>query len=288
MSFGKDKLSYDPTDADTIAASDLVGAIVRVAAGTDITHTTVGAKEALDVYVANGISVDLNGVYNVGTNPTPDTTGMIAHVRAAAPDQTNQTFRSTGGAASSDDVTAGNVFGLDVNAFGMVFDGTNWDRLRGTSGAVHINDGGNSITVDGTVTALQGTSPWVIGDGGGSITVDGSVSITGTVAVTQSTSPWVVSDAALANTALASSANSIADTAEDIKGTAALANRKYLWAQNLGPNNVYFGASGVTATTGLRLASGALIEMRLGPAVMPQAITAGVGQTGDLRLLEAS
>ena len=86
---------------------------------------------------------------------------------------------------------------------------------------VEVDDGGGSITVDGTVTALQGTSPWVIGDGGGSITVDGAVAATqsgawtvgvnnfpavypvndnggsltvdGTVAVTQSTSPWVVS-----------------------------------------------------------------------------------------------
>lgn len=46
---------------------------------------------------------------------------------------------------------------------------------------------GSTVPVSGTVTVLQGTSPWVIGDGGGSITVDG------TVAVTQSTSPWVVS-----------------------------------------------------------------------------------------------
>lgn len=68
--------------------------------------------------------------------------------------------------------------------------------------AVNIQDGGNSITVDGTVsvgnfpatqpvsgtvTANQGTSPWVV-----SLT---STTITGTVAVTQSTSPWVVSGA---------------------------------------------------------------------------------------------
>ena len=47
----------------------------------------------------------------------------------------------------------------------------------GKIGAV-IEDGGGSITVDGTVSVsgdvnvTQGTSPWVIGDGGGSITVD--------------------------------------------------------------------------------------------------------------------
>ena len=44
-----------------------------------------------------------------------------------------------------------------------------------------------------SVTAYQGTDPWVIGDGGGSITVDGTVSISGNVNVTQGTSPWVVS-----------------------------------------------------------------------------------------------
>ena len=112
-----------------------------------------------------------------------------------------------------------------------------------SAGAVAIQDGGNSITVDGTVTVNQGTSPWIvsgtvttqyqyaedsghtsgdigafvlavrndanavltstnldyspfsvtssgalnIADAGGSITVDG------TVTVTQGTSPWVVS-----------------------------------------------------------------------------------------------
>src|SRR5208282_2733695 len=43
----------------------------------------------------------------------------------------------------------------------------------------------NTVTVSGTVTANQGTSPWVV-----TLT---STTITGTVAVTQSTSPWVVS-----------------------------------------------------------------------------------------------
>jgi hypothetical protein len=45
--------------------------------------------------------------------------------------------------------------------------------------------------VSGTVTANQGTSPWVVSLA--------STTITGTVAVTQSTSPWVVSGAVTAN-----------------------------------------------------------------------------------------
>jgi len=51
---------------------------------------------------------------------------------------------------------AGNDRGLNVDA----------------SGNVGINDGGNAITVDGTVTADAGTGPWPVTDNGGSLTVD--------------------------------------------------------------------------------------------------------------------
>ena len=89
-----------------------------------------------------------------------------------------------------------------------------WDigtvtTLTGITNDVSIDDGGNSITVDGTVAATQ-SGTWVLGandgvdigdvtinnaagaaavniqDGGNSITVDGSVAVTGTVAATQS------------------------------------------------------------------------------------------------------
>lgn len=68
-------------------------------------------------------------------------------------------------------------------------DGTNYQIVSvNASGHVAVQDGGGSLTVDGTVAVTQDTSPWVVGDGGGSITVDG------TVAVTQDTSPWVIGD----------------------------------------------------------------------------------------------
>jgi hypothetical protein len=77
-------------------------------------------------------AVDLDGVYDVGTNPNPDSTGSIFHSRAAAPDITNQIFRATGGAANADNVTPANVHGLDVNSFLMGYDatGANWDRAQ--------------------------------------------------------------------------------------------------------------------------------------------------------------
>ncbi len=126
-------------DVADLANSDKVISFLRSASGANITSTTIGGIEALDVNVANAIDVELNGVYDVGTNPSPDNVGLIAHSRAASPGAAEQLFRSTGGAASSDAVVAANVHGLDVNSFGMLFNGTTWDRAQGTSGAAHMH-----------------------------------------------------------------------------------------------------------------------------------------------------
>jgi hypothetical protein len=124
-------------DASDFTNSDKVFSFLRSAGGQTITSTTVGGKEALDVNVANDISVAVDGVYDGVSNLTPDNVGLIAHSRAATPGAAEQLFRSTGGAASADDVVAANVHGLDVNSFGMLFDGTTWDRARGTAGAAN-------------------------------------------------------------------------------------------------------------------------------------------------------
>jgi hypothetical protein len=54
------KLVFDATDADTLAASANVGAFLRSADGTLLTHTDVGGKMALDVRVAEGINVEVD------------------------------------------------------------------------------------------------------------------------------------------------------------------------------------------------------------------------------------
>lgn len=155
------RLVFDVTDATSIAQSANVGAWVR--AGTDgdqISSTNVGGKEGLDVNIINslGIDVDLDGVYDVGANPTPDNIGLIAHSRAAAPDNTNQTFRSTGGSPTSDDIVSANVFGLDVNSFLMGYDGTTWDRLTSTSNALDVNLKSQSLTISVSDAALANTA----------------------------------------------------------------------------------------------------------------------------------
>jgi hypothetical protein len=80
-------------------------------------------------------------------------------------------------------------------------DGTNFQLIKTASdGTVKVDpsgttaqpvtDNGGSLTVDGSVTVVDGGGSITVDDGGSSLTVDG------TVAVTQSTSPWVTSNAA--------------------------------------------------------------------------------------------
>ena len=70
--------------------------------------------------------------------------------------------------------------------------------------AVNIQDGGNSITVDGTVTANAGTGPFPVSDNGGSLTVDGTVTVTAT--------DLDIRDLTLAQDAVKVSANSTANS----------------------------------------------------------------------------
>jgi len=284
------KLVFNSTDADTLAASDFVGSHLY-AGGTLLTAT----GSSLNVNMTNALSVNVDGFYDVSTNPTPDSVGFIGNTRAASPDETGQVEYVTVGAASSDNVVAANVHGLDTNSFGMLYDGTTWDRWLGTAGAAHISDGGGSITVDGTVAisgtvaVTQSTSPW---------TVDGTVELGAaslaaleTITVLQGTSPWVVSgtvtssDAALANTAVLATASSVTTTSGALLGSQ-LANRKYMWILNNGTKAFDIGASGVASGSGFPIYPGVYFDMRVGPAVSVHADA--VSGTQDARILEAA
>ncbi|EFX62040.1 hypothetical protein DAPPUDRAFT_120603 [Daphnia pulex] len=105
--------------------------------GTNWDRITATAG-SLNVNITNPLNVNIAGVYDVGTNPTPDNVGIILNVRAAAPDDTTQTFRPTGGSPTADDIVSADTFGIDTNSFGMVYDGTAWDRLLGFSGRAGV------------------------------------------------------------------------------------------------------------------------------------------------------
>src|SRR5208283_3139774 len=97
------------------------------------------------------------------------------------------------------------------------------------------------VTVSGTVTANQGTSPWVV-----SLT---STTITGTVAVTQSTSPWVVS---LTSTTVTNTvAENLTQVAGVSLGATAVTNFGAAPAAAAVPGvnaSLFAGTTGITAT----------------------------------------
>lgn len=183
------QLNFNTTSSNTIAASDNVGAYLRDAAGllisskliaatqwlqvaaatfdgagTAITSTTLGGVQALDVNIASPleVNVELNGVYNAGTNPTPSNTGLVGATRAATPAITGQLNILTSATAASDAVVAANVSALDVNAYNMGYNGTTWDRLKSTSGALNVNLSSSSLSspilVSDVITTLKASS----------------------------------------------------------------------------------------------------------------------------------
>jgi hypothetical protein len=262
----KDHLIFDTTNAASILDSDSVGAFVRSADGTLITHHVVSGNKHLDVYSAladgsgspltstggalnvnmtNAININVDGVYNVSTNADPDNAGLIVHTRAASPGDVEQTKRTTGAQANADGVVAANVHGQDVNAFGMVYNGTTWDRMTGTAGAVNVNLTGSSATV-------------------------------------------TTNDAALANIAIAAINRSlpVADTAA-VAVISPLANRKYLFLYNMDNQKVYIGGAGVTAATGFPVSPGSYLEMRAGAASAVNFV-GSAGKTPEIRSLELS
>lgn len=136
-----------------VAAATLDGA------GTAITSTLVSGKQGLDVNVISPITVDVNGIYNVSTNPTPDNVGIILFNRAATPGLSDEVQTPTAATAASDAVVSANVHAQDVNSFGMIYNGTTWDRLRGTSGSANVTvTNATDITVNDTANTTISNS----------------------------------------------------------------------------------------------------------------------------------
>lgn len=77
MSGFKGQLSFDATSADTLAASDLIGSIIR-ASGASVTSTLVAAKQALDVYLVNAIPIEVDLSHTSDSIQIGDGTDLLA------------------------------------------------------------------------------------------------------------------------------------------------------------------------------------------------------------------
>ena len=281
-----ERLLFDPSDPTN---NPLLGSFLLGAGGAVITSTNVSSVEALDVNVINSLAIDVDGIYNVSTNTDPDNMGIIGHTRAASPGDAEQVERSTVGVANADSVVAANVHGLDVNGFLMGYNGSTWDRVTSTSGALDVNISANEIDLEvvGNV-ADDGV------DSGNPVKV-GSRAHSGvlTAVSTDNDRADLLSD--MYRRIFINDAPSIAckavnvavpDTAGGVAlpGTA-LAGRTRLMVQNIGSEPIYVGESGVTTTAGLRLDKGATLSLELGSAVSLFGI-APLTKTVNVRVLE--
>lgn len=292
-----DKLVFDTTSVDTIADSSSVGAFLRASDGTLLTHTDVGGKKALDVHVTDGINVEVDLSY-VDDSVTAHQGGTWTIDSITNP----VAVTDNGGSITVDGSVTVSATDLDIRDLAFASDsvtahqGGTWNigTVSTITNVVHVDDNGGSITVDGAVTvsatdldirdlsaATDSVSAYLKDGSGNSITsTGGSLNVNMTNTLT-------VNDAALANVAMAHSANTldVAATAESVVASA-LANRKYLMLYNKGNRVMYVGGSGVTSSNGFPVSPGAYLEMRLGAAQDVKYVADDLGH--EIRVLELS
>lgn len=312
----KHKLVLDPTD---MSEGDNVGAYLRSSDGTLITHTNVGGKDALDVNVANDVTVTA--------------TDLDIRDLAFATDKVDV----SGSEVSLDAATLAALESITVSA-------TDLDIRDLAFATDSVDVSGSAVSISGDVNVTQGTSPWVvsatdldirdlshtqdsikIGDGtdflainaDGSINVNADISIVNgfekaedaahvsgdiggyILSVRQDTLSASASDGdyqsfktdALgrlysnnAHQTMANAAVLVGTSATDLAGTD-LANRKRILVQNRGGKAVFIGKDNtVTTSNGIELPSGSSMELDIGPSVNLHAISTAINQ--DVRVLE--
>jgi len=247
----KQQLIFDVTDAETLAASDNVGAFLRSADGTLLTHTDVAGKMALDVRVAEGINVEVDLTQDDEITVFQGTDPWIVSA-------TDLDIRA---------LTAADVVTAEQGTSPWVVAATDLDirDLSHVSDSMRLGDGTDLITstLAGAKQALD-----VYLAGGEPLEVE-------------------VNDVALANVAMATGAVAlaVADTAENIIATP-LANRKYLLVMNNSNKKIFVGTTGVTAANGFPLSPQSVLELRAGAAAAVQFVGADAGQ--EVRTMELS
>jgi hypothetical protein len=307
---GKQKLVFDTTDVDSIAASDSVGAYLRASDGTLLTHTDVGGKKALDVYIAEGINVEVDLSHVDDSVKIGDGTDFL-EVNAdgsinAVVSATDLDIRDL--AFATDSVTAhqGGTWTIDSITNAVTVQATDLDirDISHTQDSIQIGDGTDlmAVNADGSINAVVSATDLDIRDldaaqdsiqsnlfdGAGTALTSSTVGAFQALDVNiVASEELIVNDAALANTAIASAANALAsaNTAQDVVASP-LANRKYLLVMNNSNKQIFVGASGVTAANGFPLSPSAVMELRAGAAIDIEFVAASAGQ--EVRTLELS
>lgn len=290
MSLEKFKLFFN----SAIGTDDEVKAFLSTNNGGLLTSTTAGGKEALDVNIAASdisITVAESDVYAEDTAHTSGDDGafMLAVRRDAR-------------AAGSD--TDGDYSSLNVNAVGELWV-KDADVLAQLQSGVTVSDGGGSITVDavdldirdlshtqdsirlgdGTdFLAINADGSLNITDNGGSLTVDATdldirnldFSTDSVTSRLQDGSGNAIEsiggNLSVADCVLMNSLSAPAVTTTEVQ-VAAVSAQKKVTIQNLSNQDIYYGPTGVTTTSGL---------------VIPKFSSQEIDLAGDLYLIASS
>ncbi len=270
------RLKYDPTDANSIAASSTVGSHTLAGDGTPITET----GGALDVNIASG-AIDFTYDYAEDAAHTSGDTG--AYVLAVQQD-TLAASAGDGDYASFKVNATGELYVKDTDAAGLLttIDADTGSILTEIQSITHAEDTAHT-SGDAGIMPLA-----VRNDAGTALAADGdyiplSTDSSGNLRVTAA----VDVDDDLADTAIENTATAVSTTAVNIV-TSALANRKWLYLANEGNKSLYFGKTGVTAANGFPMHMGQQLEVRVGPSVTPQVIGGTGASSEDLRVMELS
>jgi len=272
------RLVFNVTDSDTIAASSSVGAFVRSSDGTLIGNVSDALKVSLtnSSLAVTASDLDIRDLTHVSDSvKIGDGTNFLA-VTAAG--KLNAIIEDGGNSITVDGTVAATQSGTwDIGTLGTI------------TNVVHVDDNSGSLTVDGTVAATQSGSWTVAATQSGNWstrTQDGAGNAIGshTGALDVYMAGGTIDVQNEANTAIESTAKSVSTTGALL--TSELAARKFMFVQNLGSKHVYIGKSGVSASNGLQLAPGMIAELQLGPALSLHAVSQAGSQ--DVRIMELS
>lgn len=298
----KDRLIFDPSDSGD---SDNMGAYLRAGSDGDLLSSTlIGGKEALDVNVVGGAD---SGIFpEDSAHASGDNGQFVLAVRADA----------EGSLVGAD----GDYAPLQVDASGRLrvvadLDTTNLAEKAEDSAhssadigdyvlAVRQDTLASSTSADGDYASFKVNSRgglWAVpvgtvaddaADSENPVKVGGRA-ISGALAAIANNDRsdlamdlyrrvWVNDSP---NIAFASTAVTVGAT-EVALPTAALAGRREIFVQNLSSNDIYVGPTGVTTSSGLRVAKGATLTMKAGQNIALYGIAAGAGN--EVRVFETA
>lgn len=185
---GRLKVSVENTPSVTVSGAVTVSEPVSV----DDNGGSLTVDGTVATTVADGANVAL------GTTTDPDTAntviGRLKRIITLLSGTLTVAFSGTPTVNVSEPVSVddnGGSLTVDAVDGGLASIGATTDAEATGNGSViailkrirTLLGGTITVSISGTPTVNQGTSPWVIGDGGSSITVDGTVSVTEPVSV---------------------------------------------------------------------------------------------------------